>query len=77
MVLYELQKRIMHNHKHHPPKDSGVAKLHQSVRNVTENAALIISEACPEGRELSIALTKLEEAMFWANAGIARRHGKE
>jgi hypothetical protein len=26
----------------------------------------------PAGRELSLALTKLEEAMMWANDGIAR-----
>lgn len=28
---------------------------------------------CPEGRELSIARTKIEEAVFWLNAGIARQ----
>lgn len=27
---------------------------------------------CPPSRELSLALTKLEEALFWANAAIAR-----
>ena len=27
---------------------------------------------CPESRELSCALTKLEEAVMWANAAIAR-----
>jgi hypothetical protein len=26
----------------------------------------------PEGRERSIALTKIEEALFWSVAGIAR-----
>jgi hypothetical protein len=29
-------------------------------------------ERCPEGRELSLALSNLEEVMFWANAAIAR-----
>jgi len=27
---------------------------------------------CPESRERSLALTKLEEAVMWANAAIAR-----
>lgn len=27
----------------------------------------------PESREQSLALTKLEEVVFWANAAIARR----
>ncbi len=36
-------------------------ELSISVRNLTE-----------PGREQSLALTKIEEAMFWANAAIAR-----
>ena len=31
---------------------------------------------CPESRELSLALTKLEEAIMWGNAAIARREEK-
>lgn len=33
-----------------------------------------IEGSVPDSREKSIALTKLEEALMWANAGIAR-HG--
>ena len=28
--------------------------------------------SCPDSRELSLALTNLEQAVFWANASIAR-----
>ena len=32
---------------------------------------------CPESREASLAITKLEEAIMWANAAIARRPESE
>ncbi len=32
----------------------------------------LIDMTCPDGREKSLAITKLEEVVFWANAGIAR-----
>jgi hypothetical protein len=31
-----------------------------------------ITRSCPECREKSLALTKVEEAVMWANAAIAR-----
>jgi hypothetical protein len=36
-------------------------------------AAQFVDRICPDGREKSTAITKLEEAMFWANAAIARQ----
>lgn len=44
----------------------------QKIRNSYLEHAKIINEIVPPGREQSLALTKLEEVMFWANAGIAR-----
>jgi hypothetical protein len=35
-------------------------------------AADAVLDLVPPGREQSLAFTALEEAMFWANAGIAR-----
>jgi hypothetical protein len=34
--------------------------------------ASLIVERVPGGREQALALTKLEEVVMWANAGIAR-----
>ena len=34
--------------------------------------ANVFDAVCPYSRELSIALTKLEEAVMWANAAIVR-----
>lgn len=45
---------------------------HSSARAVLRTAALRIDALCPDGREKALAITKLEEAMMWANAGIAR-----
>ncbi len=44
-----------------------------TIRGFCRDTALIFARVCPEGRELSTALTRLEEAMFWADAAVARR----
>lgn len=48
------------------------ASEHEQVRSGCLKLAGLVTSVVPEGRERSLALTKLEEAMFWANAGIAR-----
>ena len=45
---------------------------HESVRAYARDMMSHLADVCPHGRELSLAFTKLEEAMFWANAAIAR-----
>ena len=45
---------------------------HTSARKTLWTAAIDIDKLMPDGREKSIVMTKLEEAMFWANAGLAR-----
>lgn len=49
------------------------AMEHSSVRQALYDASITIDNAMPDGREKALVLTKLEEAMFWANAGIARQ----
>ena len=44
------------------------------IRDDCSKLAVDFVLRCPEGRELSVALTKIEEAMFWAIASIERRH---
>ena len=45
---------------------------HQGVRTACLTLAQYLSNLLPDGREQSLAITKLEEVMFWANAAIAR-----
>lgn len=45
---------------------------HEMVRDSAGQLGQFLIEALPDGREKSLALTKLEESMFWANAAIAR-----
>jgi hypothetical protein len=46
---------------------------HGHARQLICELALELDEVLPEGREKALVLTKLEEALFWANAGIARQ----
>lgn len=57
--------------KHHPPT-GGKGDKHAAVREACRFAAYSIVGSQPPSRERALAITKLEEAMMWANAGIAR-----
>ena len=45
---------------------------YEAIRSGAREYAHFLNRTVPDGRELSLALTHLEEAVFWANAGIAR-----
>ena len=46
-----------------------------NMRGNYAGLAVEIVKAIPPGRERSVALTKLEEAMFWTSAAAARNNG--
>lgn len=52
-------------------------QAHERVRNAARDLAQTIDALTPESREQSLAITKTEEAMFWANAAIARAPKEE
>lgn len=52
--------------------DDNKRKNLETVRHRTKALAYLFDDLCPDSREKEIAISKLEEAMFWANASIAR-----
>lgn len=56
---------------YHPPKD-GQSERYVELREKAKEFAEMIDANCPDSREKSLALTKLEETIMWANASIAR-----
>lgn len=56
----------------HPATTAEKRGDHSSVRHACASLAHFINENVPEGREKSLAITNLEQTMFWANAAIAR-----
>jgi hypothetical protein len=65
------QKNIDNNFVYHAPKEGQPAR-YTLLRDEVKKLAELFTANCPPSRELSLALTKLEEAVMWCNAGIAR-----
>lgn len=63
---------IAHRFAFHAASRQEKADEHTSVRQSCRQLADKLNETLPEGREKSLAITHLEEVMFWANAAIAR-----
>jgi hypothetical protein len=66
----DLEKRF----NFHPANTDEKKEIHEAVRGVCKDVAYFIKRNVPPGREQALALTHLEDAMFWANAGIARNN---
>jgi len=56
---------------YHAPKE-GQPQRYEALRAAGKEFARLIASECPESREQSLAVTHIEEAVFWANAAIAR-----
>lgn len=68
-----MDERIENDFSYHAPSPEKIDK-HETLREATKALALMYLELVPGGREQSLALTKLEEAVMWANAGVARNN---
>ena len=71
MISEADSKKIEAAFTYHTPK-ADQPQRYVEVRDQAKALALKMTELCPPSRELSLALTNLEQAVMWANAGIAR-----
>ncbi len=63
---------LMHRFAFHAATTDEKRMAHGSVRNQCLQLADFLNQQLPEGREKALAITKLEEVMFWGNAALAR-----
>ena len=74
-MLYEpsenFRKDIENRFTYHAPSPDQI-KRYEKIRYMALGWALSLIESCPESRELSLALTHLDQAVMYANAAIAR-----
>lgn len=62
---------IEDNFSYHEPKGDQ-SDRYESLRAKAKELAYMVKDKCPDSREKSLAMTKLEEAVMWANASISR-----
>lgn len=62
---------INNNFTYHAPKP-GQPEKYTKIRETAKEFAILLDASCPDSREKSLAFTKLEESVMWANASIAR-----
>lgn len=66
-----MNNQIENNFNYHAPKE-GQTEKYAAIREKAKELAYLIDAECPSSREKSLAMTKLEETVMWANTSIAR-----
>ena len=67
MEPFEIENRFTY----HAPRGNQVDRYHE-IRKAGLDFANLINCKCLDSPEKSLAIRKIEEAVFWANAAIAR-----
>ena len=71
---YQTEQAIAENERrftYHAPKP-GQPERYELIRSEARKLANALTNECPSSRELSLALTHLDQAVMFANAAIAR-----
>lgn len=66
-----MNNQIENNFMYHSPKE-GQQEKYEAIRSKAKELAYLIDDMRPGSREKSLAMTKLEESVMWANASVAR-----
>lgn len=67
----KVEEELKNRFTYHAPKGNQ-PELYEAIRTAGLVLASMITEFCPDSRERSLALTKVDEAVMWSNASIAR-----
>lgn len=68
-----VRRQIMEAFTYHAPRaETSQSFRYEDLRTEARDLAMRIAVMTPPSREQALALTKLEEAIMWANAAIAR-----
>jgi hypothetical protein len=62
---------LVNRFSYHAPQ-LGQPELYEQIRAAGLEFARMLNSYCPAGRELSSAITSIDQAVMWANAAIAR-----
>lgn len=65
------QARLDNDYVYHAPKDEQQER-YVHIRETGKALAEVLCRNCPPSRELSVALTQLEQVIMEANSAIAR-----
>lgn len=68
---YPISEEIENAFTYHSPSNESIEAM-KDLRETAKNLAYKIEQFCPYSREYSLAKTKLEECVMWANAAIVR-----
>lgn len=74
-MMDNIQARLDNNFKYHEPFGDQLER-YGKIRAAARELAGLVVDVTPASREQSLALTKLEEFGFWANAAIARNENE-
>lgn len=71
LIRRRLSDRVDNDFVHHAPTE-GQPEIYNMIREHGRVMARFLINTVPGSRELSVALTHLDEVIFWANAALAR-----